>query len=190
MPSIDQLGEDVKQEISQLIGHRLALAPIADLNKRQKLCLGESIAVTELRRHAVDDEFTSPVFRGRWMNLLKANTRYIGYSLSTPIGPKETDWMVDCVVKAKLAAEISKSLQWIHKKVEGDGVIRLLSVPDYHLHALTITLDNDIRIVVVNIPATVKNLRKHLVYSLKDFLDELIKHPIIQGVKFKPINKS
>jgi len=121
MPAIDPLNADVRQRIALLIGQRLALAPVAAFNASKKLCLGELIAVTELRHHLFDNELTTPVFKGRWMNLLKIGNRYVGYSLSTPVGPRETDWMVDGIVKAKLAAAISKELQWIYENIEGGG---------------------------------------------------------------------
>jgi|CXWL01.1.fsa_nt_gi hypothetical protein len=185
MPATDSLNEDVRQQIALLIGQRLALAPISALNKSRKLGLGESIAVTELRNHLKVNEFITPVFKGRWMNLIKVGNRYIGYSLSSPVGPKETDWMVDCIVKAKLAATLSKALHWTYENVEGDGTIRLLFVPDYHLHALTITLENEVRVVVFDKPSTLNSLRKFVVYRLDDFLYKLRNNSIIRGVEFR-----
>src|SRR5260221_11398156 len=127
MLSLDQLPDSVLDGISRLIGNRLKDAPLPGFGVR--LELAETIAITEVPLHPTESDGDPPVFRGHWLHLLKSGGKYVGHAISTPIGPAQTDWMIEGVYRADLSKYIARTANWIEKNVVGDGVVRLLVDP-------------------------------------------------------------
>jgi hypothetical protein len=180
MFTFDLLSNQILDAIAILIGQRVQNSGMAILGK--KLQLAETIAITEIPPHVRENVQAVPVFRGHWFHQLKSANRYVGYATSTPIGPAETDWMVEGVYKANLSNQIATTIRWIEKNLEGDGLVRLLVEPRHHLHALTISNRNGIQVVVAHFPRQVESIRKRFVYTWPDLFTHLSKQAAVRGV--------
>jgi len=183
MLSLDSISDEVLDRIAELIGHRLQRAPIKGLTGGARLEMSETIAITELPTHAGDWEGGLPDFRGRWFHLLKSGPRYVGYALSTPIGPAIGDWMIEGVFRSGLSAQMATCLRWMDKNIDGNGTVRLLVEPGHHLHAFTITAAEGIRVVIAHLPRKTDALRKRKIYSWVDFLAHLSATAPVRGVE-------
>ena len=171
----------VLDAIAVLIGKWLHDAPMFGVNKQ--LELAETIAITEMPPHSTNASRTGPIFHGHWFHQLKSGRKYVGYAISTPIGPTETDWMIEAVYKANLSNQIAVVVRWIEENVQGDGIVRMLAEPRHHLHALTITNHDGVRVVLAHIPWHIEGLRKRVIYSWADFVAQLSKTKPVRGVQ-------
>lgn len=181
MLTFDPLKDEVLDAIAVLIGQRLRDDAIPKMSKQ--LVLAETIAIAEIPLHATEGKQTRPAFHSHWFHQLKSGNKYVGYVISTPIGPAETDWMVEGIYKADLSNQVATAVRWVDKNVEGDGIVRLLVEPRHHLHALIITNSDQVRAVVAHLPRRIGTLRKRAVYSWTDLFAQLSKNAPVRGVE-------
>src|SRR5712692_7554693 len=131
----------------------------------------------------IGDRLSSGIWsnlRGHWFHLLKCADEYVGFTISTPIGPAETDWMIESVSVAKLSNQIARAVTWIDKHLD-DGTVRILVDQRHHLHALTIDNGEQMWAVVADLPRKIP-IRKRVIYPWTKLLDLLSQEPPVCGI--------
>jgi hypothetical protein len=179
MLTFDHLNDNVLDAIAALIGDRLSGGIFPKMGGH---CgLAESMAMTEMPIHQDETAKIHPLFRGHWFHLLKCADKYVGFAISTPTGPAETDWMIESVHVAKLSGEIARAVTWIDKTLD-DGTVRLLVDQEHHLHALTVDDGDQIRAVVAHLPRK-SPIRKRVIYPWPKLLELLSQESPVCGIK-------
>ncbi len=178
MLTFNQPKDNVLDAIAALIGDRLSSGIFSKLRGHWELA--ESMAITEMPIHQYEPPKTRPNFRGHWFHLLKCADEYVGFAISTPIGPAETDWMIESVSVAKLSNQIARTVTWIDKHLD-DGTVRILVDQRHHLHALTIDNGEQMWAVVADLPRKIP-IRKRVIYPWPKLLDLLSQEPPVCGI--------
>jgi hypothetical protein len=178
MLTFHHLKGNVLDAIAALIGDRLSGGAFSKLRGQWELA--ESMAITEMPIHQDKLAKIRPNFRGHWFHLLKCADEYIGFAISTPIGPAETDWMIESVSVAKLSKQIARAITWIDKHLD-DGTVRILVDQRHHLHALTIDNGEQMWAVVAHLPRKIA-IRKRVIYPWPKLLDLLTKESPVCGI--------
>ena len=121
---------------------------------------------------------------GVWHHQIRAGGRAISFAQSRPLGPDPENWTVDAYVNSPLAGRIDTAILWVDKHVPEDDVVRLLSVPAYHLHAFWLQHGDQNRVLVVDMPPSFAKLQYEKLYTSEEFLLTLGQESHITGLIF------
>lgn len=116
--------------------------------------------------------------------------REVGYVLARPrtgvelgtAAPEE--WSVSAVSASNLAARIQSALLWIDENVDGDPLVRVLSIPSFQLTALALHRDDDVVGVVALPTASDTRFEPNHVYEMDEFIGRLRDLPSAEGLVF------
>jgi hypothetical protein len=179
MLAFDTLKETVLDAIGERVGARLSACEFAKFQGPWELA--ETVAITEIPNTHVGSSKAAPVFRGHWLHLLKHAKKYAGFAVSTPIGPRETDWMVESVSIAGASASIAQTMVWVDEHFT-EGLVRMVVDQKHQMHAFTIeTTGQPLRAVVAHLPRRTA-IRKRTIYEWPDLLDLLSKARAVSGL--------
>lgn len=92
------------------------------------------------------------------------------------------DWSVTAVSASDVSGRIQAGLDWIERAVDGNPLVRVLTVPAYQITALTI-YDRDNLVGIVALPRLGETLFEPArIYSLEDFKNRLRELPTAEGL--------
>jgi hypothetical protein len=161
------------------VGERLSAGSAAVLAKGVKVDLAETFELWFLGRTAIlrpNARLSELAHRtGYWHHQIRHDGQAKEYALSHTFGPGMRDWEIRVVMtSSELPTEIEKAIAWIDKKkVDGDPLASLLSIPAYHMTAFWLRGKKADKVVIVDQPDSFEHLQKKRLYGEREFLTYL-----------------
>ncbi len=105
-----------------------------------------------------------------------------------PNDDKSSDWSVLRVSSnSQVSRAISKATDWVDRNVLGDPVVRLLLIPEFHMHTFWLNENSRNNILLVKSPEQYLDYLKYgTLYSSQEFIKILRKLPSAQGPTGQP----
>ncbi|MDR3469923.1 MAG: hypothetical protein P4M07_28675 [Xanthobacteraceae bacterium] len=108
---------------------------------------------------------------GYWYHQLRLNGKAQEYALSQPHGPGVRDWEVHAVMASPLPARVDAAISWIDRQdISGDPLVRMLSVPAYHITAFWLVGGKEDRIVPIERSEWLEQLKTEAIYGEREFI--------------------
>lgn len=203
MAHFDEISDAVREAIAEQAAPLIARHDRTTLGAPgQPMMLGTSLREELLTLDAIrGTEQVSMQATGQTLSVLAAPgdhiplgagpgeaAREVGYVLARPgvgvefgsAAPEE--WSVSAVSASDLAARIQSALRWIEQNVDGDPLVRVLSIPSYQLTALSLHRGEDVVGVVALPTASDTRFEPNRVYSMDDFIGRLREFPSAEGL--------
>ena len=178
MAHVDSLSEEVLEALAGQLGQSLAQIAGASIRDDAIVELTEtfSLWMVGLDRLVVgsDDLREFAIQTGRWHHQIRVDFRTQAYARSRPLGVDPSSWRITEVFKSELAKRIDASITWVDQNLEGDPLVRLLTIPAYHLTAFWLVEETENQVIIVDAPAYYGALETdHQVLTQKVFFDNL-----------------
>ena len=109
--------------------------------------------------HGSDDLRELGVQTGRWHHQIRVDCQTKIYARSRPLGADPSSWRITEVFQSELAQKIDASISWVDKNLEGNPLVRLLTIPAYHLTAFWLAEETKNQVIIVDVPAYYSALR-------------------------------
>lgn len=185
MATFKFLPDDVLEAISISVGKQLAVVLPATLGANQEVNLFETVEIWILEAGTLTDQ-TNDLKRlakptGRWHHQIKVGNQPQAFAQTRPLGPDPESWSLVSVCASELAQKIDETIALVDEQ-HLDGIVRLLVVPAYHLHAFWI-VDVEQRVIVIDCPAEYLSvLTPRRLFSAEEFLGGLRSVRHIEGL--------
>ena len=193
MAHADTIPSEAALSIARQIGERLpGVVPpgLAAVKPGMGAELGETFSVWTLKSVEdktlgfSDEDLPHIAMRtGYWHHQIRCGRQAKAFAWSvnsTPSGAKE--WTVTQVAASDIARWIDEAIDWIDRHASGDPLVRLIVMPEYHLHTFWLEEDGHNHFLIVDMPPTFKKLKRRTLYSTEDFLRLLYQEPQAQGI--------
>ena len=175
---VDVIAGQLAESLAQVIG--------ASIHDSVRVELAETFSVWMLGldrlSHGSDDLATLASETGRWHHQIRIDYRTEAFARSRPTGKGDSNWRITEVFQSDLARKIDASVTWIDEKLEGDPLVRLLTIPAYHLTAFWLSAEAGNQVLIVDAPAYYSDLQSdHQVLTQQAFFDKLRSLSHIEG---------
>ena len=141
------------------------------LRSEEKLHLAETFALIELSiPESLAVGSSMPRFHGKWISLLSNGRGRPLYALSTPIGPRSSDWLLLEVAKSTLGDELLRCLEFVEKHIKSSKLVRVLRIPEHRLTALFLKGRRGCRVVVASAPVHLECFEVQRIYKYERFI--------------------
>jgi hypothetical protein len=193
MASAEALPQEVLEAVAQQIGERLSGASQQALSSGEGLEIAESFPIWAMGLAATVDPGVdlgrSAYPTGYWHHQIRHGARAIEFAKSRSTGPRAEDWRVEEIVTSPIAEKIDSAVRWLDDNVRDDGLVRLLVVPAYFIHALWIESPGGSRILLVDRPDSLSALAYNHLYPARDFFQLLARQQHVVGVPPEQANR-
>ena len=177
MAHAQQFPQDFAAAFAAQLAHSLEQGILGlAIHDAGKIELTETFAVWMI---GLDDLLSGPdnlselaIETGRWHHQLNVDGDAGVFARSKAHGGNPSGRRITEVFRSQLAEKIDASVTWIDENLRGDPLVRLLTIPAYHLTAFWLVEERRDSVMIVDVPAYYSMLESGFdVLAAETFLD-------------------